>query len=78
MTKQRIAPSVVVPIALSENLFLKASPPAHLSMFPPRGRRTQIHVASESWKIGAFIHNDYSLVRHQGEGKLSASQALPK
>ena len=61
----------------SENLFLKASPPAHSSMLLSRGRRNRTKVASKSSTIGAIIHNDESLIRHQGEGRSFVAQVLP-
>ena len=40
------------------------------------GRRVQNHVASEVYTIGATFRDDYSVVSHQGEGKLSAEHVL--
>lgn len=65
-------------LCVSENLILKASPPAHLSMLLSRGWRTRIQVASESWMIGATSHDDNSLVSQQGEGDSSTAHALLK
>ena len=73
---QRIAPSGSSVLWLSENSYLKASLPAHFAMLLSRGRRAQNHVASEVWTFGATIRDDYSVVSHQGEGKLSAEHVL--
>ena len=73
---QRNAPSGSSVLWLSENLCLKASLPAHSSMLLPRRRRAQNHVASEVRTIGATIRDDYSVVSHQGKGKLSAEHLL--
>ena len=69
---QRIAPSVSSVFWLSENLCLKTSHPAHFSMLLSRRRRAQNHVASEVYTTGAIVRDDYSVVSHQGEGKLPA------
>ena len=47
-------------------------------MLLSRGRRLPFQVASESRKIGAFIHDDYPLIDHQGKGKPCAAQVLLK
>ena len=73
---QRIAPSDLSVLCLSENLVLKTCPLAHLSILLLRGRRPRIQVAFESRTIGATVHNDYSFFSYQGEGKWSTAHVF--
>ena len=45
-------------------------------MLLSRRRRAQNPIASEVYTIGATVQDDYSIVSHQGEGKLSAEHVL--